>query len=149
MQVCDILFAVVLMVTLSFYYRFVKLSLALLAAVALLKTCVHILFWNDRMISDNFVTSTNLTFDILVCLIFLFFSFLLFSSFWYYSLPVLENDQETSLIRRTRHISDLFSSSMRRQPAVQRCAIRIWHNVEWSRVSRTQCCKHLDLQSVM
>ena len=69
MQICDILFAVVVMVTLSFYYRFVKLSLALLAAVALLKTWAHLPFWNDRKISDNSVTSTNFTFDILVCLI--------------------------------------------------------------------------------
>ena len=99
------------------------------------------LFWNDRKISDNSVTSTNFTFNILVCLIFLplfcFFPLSFFSSFWYHSLRVLENGQESSLLRGSGHISDYFSSNMRRQPAVQRCAIRIWHDVEGSRVSRT------------
>ena len=119
-QVCDILLAVVVMVTLSFCYRFVKLSFPLLAAVALLKTCAHIPFLDDHKISNNSVSSTNFTFDIFVCFIFLplflFFSF--FSFFWYYSLHVLKKGQETSLLRGNGHISDHFSSSMRRQPAV-------------------------------
>ena len=153
-------FAVVVIVTLSFYYGFVKLSLALVAAVALLKTCTHIPFWNDHKISDNSVTSTNFAFDVLVCLIFLplfcfvlfflllFFSY--FSSFWYYSLRVLENGQETSLLRDGGHIVDHFSSGMRRRPAMYIWYIcRIRHDVKGSRVSRTQSCKHLGLQSVM
>ena len=58
-----------------------KLSLALLIAVALLKTCANIPFSDDHKTSDNSVT--NFTFNILVCLIFLpllclFFSFFLF-----------------------------------------------------------------------
>ena len=67
-----------------------KMSLALLVAVALLKTCAHIPFSDDHKTSDNSVT--NFTFNILICLIFLpllcfFFFFSHLSSFWYYSLP--------------------------------------------------------------
>ena len=67
-----------------------KMSLALLVAVALLKTCTHIPFSDGHKTSDNSVT--NFTFNILVCLIFLpllrfFFLFSYLSSFWYYSLP--------------------------------------------------------------
>ena len=66
-----------------------KLSLALLIAVALIKTCANIPFSDDHKTSDNSVT--NFTFNILVCLIFLvllcFFLISYLSSFWYYSLP--------------------------------------------------------------
>ena len=98
-QICDILFAVVVMVTLSFCYRFVKLSFPLLAAVALLKTCAHIPFLDDHKISNNSVSSTNFTSDIFVCFIFLPM-FLFFSFFWYYSLPVLKKWSRNLIVTR-------------------------------------------------
>ena len=46
------------------------------------------------------------------------FFFLIFSFFRYYSLPVLENNEQTSLLRSSGYIYDHFSSSMCRQPAM-------------------------------
>ena len=74
------------------------------------------------------------------------------SVLWCDSLPSsLENGQEFALLPCSCHISDLlhFSSSMRRRPPVCKwyiCQTR--HNAKKSRVSRTQCWKHLGLQSL-
>ena len=82
MHICDIVCTVVVMVTQSLYYRFEKLSLALLAPDALLGTCAHIPGWNDHKISDHSANSTKFTIkftiDILVHLIFLPLFFFLF-----------------------------------------------------------------------